>query len=464
MKLPQDFIEKYQTLLGSQASDFFASFSLPSEKGFRINPLKDRPRDIAYSLANPVLYTKTGYYGTVSGRSLEHQTGYVYSQDLSAMYVAENISVRPEDKVLDLCAAPGGKSTQIASAMGNQGLLVSNEINHKRAEILAQNIERIGAKNVIILNEDPSKLAKNFPGFFDKILVDAPCSGEGMFRKDHKAVSYWNKDYPRQCAARQKEILLSAMEMLAPNGTILYSTCTFAPEEDEQVVAWMLNRFPHLRLEPLKKYAGMDPGRPDFASGESALVGAVRMWPHHLRGDGHFIAKLTENKVNACAQIYSKTSSKKKKMKTLRKHELSPEQRELWQKFSEHLTSEFNFNKQDLQCYGNHLYLYRVEWPDISRLRFIRPGFLLGEFKKKRFEPSYTLALALGPHDFTPHLDMDDQQWAQYVHGDVVQISADMQLAKGWALLVCEGKPFAFGKIVGNTVKNFFPKRLRFSV
>ncbi|GBG95091.1 23S rRNA methyltransferase [Ligilactobacillus salitolerans] len=461
MNLPQDFINKYEKLLGTEAADFLASFDDPTQKGFRINPLKNEPKQLEYSLNQPVAYTKTGYYGSVSGHSLEHQSGYVYSQDLSAMYVAENVTVKPGAKILDLCAAPGGKSTQVASQMNNQGLLVSNEINHGRAKILAQNLERIGAKNTIVLNESPAKLAAAFPGYFDQILVDAPCSGEGMFRKDHQAVAYWSKDYPDQCAKRQREILLSAYQMLAPGGSLLYSTCTFAPEEDEQIAAWLLEEFSTLKIVPIKTYPGMDHGRPEFANGEGTLAGTVRLWPHHFQGDGHFIAKFMDTRQPVAASEQAPKKKTKKKERQKKQPVISREQLELWQNFAAALKPDLRFGRADLRSYGDHLYYYDHSWPDISRLKFMRPGLLLGEFKKKRFEPSYTLALALRPQDYAQTLSVTHAQWAQYVHGDVLQIA--QKESKGWALLVCEGKPFAFGKISGGSVKNFFPKGLRFS-
>ncbi|WP_333589104.1 RsmB/NOP family class I SAM-dependent RNA methyltransferase [Ligilactobacillus acidipiscis] len=457
MKLPQEFVDKYRNLLGEESDAFFTSFDQPSEKGFRINPLKSDPQKIQYALNKPVEYTKYGYYGSVSGKSLEHQSGYVYSQDLSAMYVAENVSVAPKARILDLCAAPGGKSTQVASLMNNQGLLVSNEINHARAKILAENVERIGAKNVIVLNESPARLAEVFQDYFDQILVDAPCSGEGMFRKDHQAVSYWNKDYPQQCAGRQKEILTSAYQMLAPGGSIIYSTCTFAPEEDEQVVEWLLEQYPALQIQPIKKYPGMDDGRPEFADSNSDLSDAVRLWPHHFKGDGHFIAKLTDTRPKKAAVSVKKV--KKKRMN--QRQSLTKEQLALWEDFSAVLTDGFHFSLADLRCYGDHLYFYQHSWPDISHLKFMRPGLLLGQFKKKRFEPAYTLALALQPQDCSQILEVSHDDWAKYVHGETI-LAGGSSLRNGWKLLVCEGKPFAFGKLVNGTVKNFFPKGLRF--
>ena len=263
LNLPADFIEKYTQLLGTkEAKQFFESFDDEAQKGFRLNPLKENYQTVNLDLTQPVAYTQTGYVGKVNGNSLEHQTGYVYSQDLSAMYVGEVTAPKAGERILDLCAAPGGKSSQIASLMSNQGLLVSNEINKKRALILAENMERIGALNVMVTNEYPAGLTKVFTGYFDKVFVDAPCSGEGMFRKNHQAVKYWHKDYPSECASRQKLILQDALKMLKQGGELIYSTCTFAPEEDEQIVAWLLANYPYLEIVPLQKYPGMDDGRP----------------------------------------------------------------------------------------------------------------------------------------------------------------------------------------------------------
>lgn len=452
MNLPVDFKEKYQELLGDEAEAFFASFDGKVQKGFRLNPLKEGYKNVTNLLADPVEYVETGYVGEVSGRTLEHQAGYIYSQDLSAMYVGEVVEAKPGEKILDLCAAPGGKSTQLAEKMANQGILVSNEINRKRATILAENIERTGARNVLVLNEDPATLAQNFEQYFDKIVVDAPCSGEGMFRKDPHAMTYWHKDYPVQCAKRQREILVEALKMLRVGGELVYSTCTFAPEEDEQIIAWLLAEYPYLEIVPLKHYQGMDQGVPAWANGEASLSGAVRLMPHHFKGEGHFIAKLSDTRP---AQV-KKVKNKKKK----RQASLSTEQINLWREFADNFLVESPFKVSELRCYGDHLYYYPKNGPDISKLKFMRPGLLLGVFKKKRFEPSYTLALALKPAEVKATLNLTRSQWEQYVTGNTVSIAEKKK--NGWYLLICDNKPFAFGKLVNGTVKNFFPKGLRF--
>lgn len=457
VELPKDFKTKYRTLLGEQADSFFESLSGEVQKGFRLNPLKDNYKNVENSLETPVEYVETGYVGEVSGKTLEHQAGYVYSQDLSAMYVGEVVEAKPGEKILDLCAAPGGKSTQIVEKMANEGLIVSNEINKKRALILAENMERTGARNAIVLNEDPASLAKNFEQYFDKIVVDAPCSGEGMFRKDPNAMTYWHKDYPAQCATRQREILEETVKMLAVGGELIYSTCTFAPEEDEQIISWLLKNYPYFEIVALKKYEGMDSGIPDFGNGDPALAGAVRLMPHHFKGEGHFIAKLRDTREK------QPLKKKKKRNKKAAKSTLTQDQVKLWQDFSAKTFTKELFNKNELRCYGDYLYYYHKDWPDISTLKFMRPGLLLGVFKKNRFEPSYSLALALRKDEVLDTIELTKNQWQEYVAGNTVTLN-DVNKKNGWYLLVCENKPFAFGKLVNKTLKNFFPKGLRFNV
>lgn len=455
MNLPADFIEKYTNLFGAEAGPFFASFDTEPQKGFRLNPLKHDFRNVDLDLSRPVEYSSVGYVGAVSGNSLEHQTGYVYSQDLSAMYVGEVCGPRPGEMILDLCAAPGGKSSHLASLMNNEGLLVSNEINRKRALILAENMERIGAENVIVTNEDPAGLTRAFDHCFDRIVVDAPCSGEGMFRKDHAAVRYWHGDYPAECAARQKLILADAMKMLKQGGTLVYSTCTFAPEEDEQVVSWLMQEYPYMELVPIRKYAGMDEGRPEFSDGNAELRGCVRLMMHHFQGEGHFIARIRDTR----EPVEAPSERKKDRKKRAGKSGLTSEQAELWHGFA----ADFGLDVRDenLKVLGDHLYFYRKSWPDISRLKFIRPGLQLGTFKKKRFEPSYSLALALDPAECPRVIETGRSDWQKYVAGNVITLTERPEQGNGWYLLVCEGKAYAFGKAVDLTVKNFFPKGLR---
>lgn len=458
LKLPQDFIDKYQNLLGDEAEAFFDSLNDDVQKGFRLNPLKNDYQNVDVSLDNPIPFIKDGYFGQISGKSLDHQAGYVYSQDISAMYVGQIVAATPGDYVLDLCAAPGGKSTHIAQQLQNQGLLVSNEINHKRAEILVENLERFGALNTIILNETPQKIAEYLPATFDKVVVDAPCSGEGMFRKDHDAIKYWNKNYPAECAERQKKILQSAIRTVKPGGQLIYSTCTFSPEEDEQVVQWVLDNYPEFKLVEIPRFEGMDAGRPDFANQNSELKKCVRLMPHHFQGEGQFIAKF----INCNESLVKrKPLKKKKKQKNQSNQRIDNEQFKMWQAFIKPFSTVLcSKNKKDFKVLNQHLYYIPKESPDISQLKFMRPGLYLGEFKKNRFEPSYSLALALNPAETTKTILFTKEQWEQYLTGQTVKLDAD--LSNGWYLLVCDHKAFSFGKYVNHEVKNFIPKKIRF--
>lgn len=460
MEFPTDFKEKYAELLGDEIGAFLEGLSVAPIKAFRINPLKENFDKVAYSLDEPIPYVPTGFYGEISGKSLEHQTGYVYSQEPSAMYVAEVGDVQPGEIILDLCAAPGGKSTQIATKLAGEGLLVSNEINRKRASILSENIERIGATNVIILNETPQNISANLSGFFDKIFVDAPCSGEGMFRKDPDAIKYWHKDYPKECAIRQREILVETMKMLKPGGQLIYSTCTFAPEEDEKIIQWLLDNY-NIELLPVKKHHGMDAGRPNFAGNNSEMEKTVRLFPHHFKGEGHFIAKMQDKRAGLADNVSLRKSKKAKGNSFFRK--ITKNEEQLWLEFHKNVLKKELFNTKDLKCWGDQLFYYPDVWPDIGKLKFVKPGFQLGVFKKKRFEPAYGLALAIKTSDVQQTIKLDDAQWLKYVSGNVVTL-VDSDYRNGWYVLQCHEKNFAFAKLVNGTLKNFFPKGLRFNI
>ena len=433
MRFPTGFEEKYQRLLGKEAASFFSTFDQEPLSAFRTNPLKEGQ----LTFSNPIPGTKWGYYGKVSGKSPEHVTGLVYSQEPAAQMVAQIAHPREGMKVLDLAAAPGGKSTHLLSYLNNTGLLVSNEINNKRSKILVENIERFGARNVLVTNESAERLAKVFSSFFDLIVLDAPCSGEGMFRKQPDAMDYGSLDYPAQCATLQREILEDAVKMLANGGELVYSTCTWAPEENEEIVAWLLDEFP-LELVDIPKLNGMTPGI-DYQE-------TARMYPHHFKGEGQFVAKFRfvgEHKLP--------------KLKPVRSN-LTADQRSLWQTFqNEHLKVEL---KGDLQTFGDQLYLLPLGLPDLSKIKIARNGLHLGTFKKKRFEPSFALGLALQPSEVKNKLELSQQDFEVYVGGETLQIKES--LPNGWYQLIIHGNGLGFAKLANQTLKNYFPKGLRF--
>lgn len=433
MRFPTGFEEKYQRLLGKEAASFFSTFDQEPISAFRTNPLKEG----RVTFSNPIPGTKWGYYGKVSGKSPEHVTGLIYSQEPAAQMVAQVAHPHEGMRVLDLAAAPGGKSTHLLSYLNNTGLLVSNEINNKRSKILVENIERFGARNVLVTNESAERLAKVFSSFFDLIVLDAPCSGEGMFRKQPDAMDYWSLDYPTQCAALQREILEDAVKMLANGGELVYSTCTWAPEENEEIVAWLLDEFP-LELVDIPKLNGMTPGI-DYPE-------TARMYPHHFKGEGQFVAKFRfvgEHKLP--------------KLKPARSN-LTAGQRSLWQIFQkEHLKVEL---KGDLQTFGDQLYLLPLGLPDLSKVKIARNGLHLGTFKKKRFEPSFALGLALQPSEVRNKLELSQQDFEVYVGGETLQIKES--LPNGWYQLIIHGNGLGFAKLANQTLKNYFPKGLRF--
>lgn len=433
MRFPTGFEEKYQRLLGKEAASFFSTFDQEPISAFRTNPLKEGQ----VTFSDPIPGTKWGYYGKVSGKSPEHVTGLIYSQEPAAQMVAQVAHPHEGMRVLDLAAAPGGKSTHLLSYLNNTGLLVSNEINNKRSKILVENIERFGARNVLVTNESAERLAKVFSSYFDLIVLDAPCSGEGMFRKQPDAMDYWSLDYPAQCAALQREILEDAVKMLANGGELVYSTCTWAPEENEEIVAWLLDEFP-LELVDIPKLNGMTPGI-DYPE-------TARMYPHHFKGEGQFVAKFRfvgEHKLP--------------KLKPVRSN-LTADQRSLWQTFqNEHLKVEL---KGDLQTFGDQLYLLPLGLPDLSKIKIARNGLHLGTFKKKRFEPSFALGLALQPSEVKNKLELSQQDFEVYVGGETLQIKES--LPNGWYQLIIHGNGLGFAKLANQTLKNYFPKGLRF--
>ena len=436
MQFPSDFIEKYNKLLGDEAKDFFASFDQEAVSAYRTNPLKKQQKDFPDAIPE----TPWGHYGKISGKSSDHATGLVYSQEPAAQMVAQVAAPAKGSRVLDLAAAPGGKSTHLLSYLDNTGLLVSNEINPKRSKILVENIERFGARNVVVTNTSADKLAKVFKNYFDTIVFDGPCSGEGMFRKDPDAIQYWHKEYPSELAQLQKDILSDGLKMLAPGGQLIYSTCTWSPEENEGVVAWILENYPNLELVEIPKLNGMSDGI-DFPE-------TARMYPHHFKGEGQFVAKFQDKRLAEQARIKEGKSN------------LNKEQKQLWEDFAKkHLKTRLDGL---LQVFGDNLYLLPKGLPDLSKVKIARNGLHLGVFKKKRFEPSFALGIALTSDEVVSCIELIQDQFAHYVSGNVVTL--DQAQPNGWYQLLVDGNGFGFAKIVGNTVKNYYPKGLRFHI
>lgn len=451
-ELPKTFIAKYQHLLGAQAAPFLASFKQPATHGFRLNPAKSSTTLVNEDLSQPVLGVDNGYYGQVSGKSIDHLAGWVYSQDPSAMNVAQFAQPRPGERVLDLCAAPGGKSTQLAAFLHGDGLLVANEINSARARTLSSNIERWGITNAVVTNNSPEQLAKVWPQYFDCIVVDAPCSGEGLFRKDPEAMKYWSLDYVLQCAKLQRQILDSAVTMLQPGGRLIYSTCTFAPEEDEQNIAWLVDNYP-VKIMDLPTTAQMDQGYPEWGNGHADLAKAVRLFPHHYAGEGHFICALQKNgtpDASSKTQAVVLKHSKNKKRTSL---DLTT-----WQQFVQQTLTQ-SLDIQPL-VQGIELYSSVVDGQAVPTLHVLRNGLKLGTFKKNRFEPNHALVLALAPEQFQQVIELTAEQFQHFVHGEALTLQQHYEY-QGFVAVSFEHKIFSWGKLVQQQLKNFYPKGLR---
>lgn len=458
-KIPEPFQQRMKSMLQEEYDAFIQTYETSSHQGLRVNTLKietTKFMELSPFSLEPVPWCPTGYYyseGDRPGKHPYHAAGLYYIQEPSAMSVVEWLQPQPGEKILDLCAAPGGKSTQIAAYLQGQGLLITNEINHSRAKALSENIERCGVKNAIVTNEPPDRLANRFPVFFDRILVDAPCSGEGMFRKLDEACDDWSSEKVMFCANMQEEILDSAARMLKPGGTIVYSTCTFSPEENEGKMAQFLSKHPEFELEELHPQHGMTAGRPEWGAGREDVSRTIRLWPHLLRGEGHFAAKL--RKLDEAEDEGPLSTIKEHKSK------VDKASLQLFQEFQkEYLSFEQPLEDKQLFMFGEHLYAAPSGMPSIDKLKVLRPGWHLGTIKKGRFEPSHSLALGLVSSEAKQTLSFRSAQseLERYLKGESLMVEGTL---KGWTLVCVEDYPLGWGKVSNGQCKNHYPKGLR---
>jgi NOL1/NOP2/sun family putative RNA methylase len=475
-----------QRLLGPEYEAFLASYDQPRTHGLRTNTLKIAPEELAARLGmelEPVPWAPGGFYYHESdrpGRHPYHAAGLFYIQEPSAMSAAAMLAPRPGDRVLDLCAAPGGKATHLAALMQNQGLLVANEVQPSRAYVLAQQIERLGVSCAAVTTEHPRRLAERFPAFFDRILVDAPCSGEGMFRKEPEAVKEWGIYSPAGCAARQSEILDLAVQMLRPGGYLLYSTCTFAPEEDEQVILGLIRRFPEMEVAEPAAIPGAVPGNPAWAAGEAAgclepheeaqILRTRRLWPHRVRGEGHFLA-LLHKRAGGAQAARDAAGALAAAERTRPDQQRGPSGRRpregrrtgdplekalpLLHEFSDrYLTVGFSGT---FALWGEALYQLPEGLPDLAGLKVVRPGLHLGDVKRDRFEPSHALAMALPPQVFRQRRELSPDEVERYLRGETLPAAGE----EGWTLVTYDGFSLGWAKAAGGLLKNHFPRSLR---
>ncbi|MBQ6840023.1 MAG: RsmB/NOP family class I SAM-dependent RNA methyltransferase [Oscillospiraceae bacterium] len=427
--LPQEFLDRMKSQLGAEYPEYLASLERPRAVALRFNPLKGEIPNMDF-VQSAVPWEPMGFYYDPEARPglhPYHEAGVYYLQEASAMSAVALLDPKPGERICDLCAAPGGKTTQIAGRMLGEGFLLCNEINPKRSKILSRNIERMGVANALVTNEHPQKLADTLPGYFDRVLIDAPCSGEGMFRKEEAAVTDWSRETVEMCARRQAEILDSGAQLVRPGGRLVYSTCTFAPEENEQTIAAFLERHPEFTPEPVNA--------PWFTP---AGEGQFRLWPHKLLGEGHFAAVLrksggAEGEIAPC------------------KYEKLPR---VWDMFAKELGIALPAG--GAVNFGNTLFWVPEGMPQLRGLKVLRPGLELGQEKKDRFEPAHALALWLKNTNNFQDLSGNSQQIRNYLHGDVVPSSR-----KGWCLVTVDGYALGWGKGDGKVLKNHYPKGLR---
>ncbi|WP_442323840.1 RsmF rRNA methyltransferase first C-terminal domain-containing protein [Aneurinibacillus aneurinilyticus] len=443
--LPERFVERMKRTMGEKdTAAFFASYQENVAHGLRLNPGKvshESTAPMPFSLT-PVPWCSTGFYYTEEdrpGKHPYHAAGVYYIQEPSAMAVIEALMPEPGDKVLDLCAAPGGKSTHIAGYLGNEGLLVANEIHPSRVKALSENLERWGARNILVTNETPGRMAERFPAFFDKIAVDAPCSGEGMFRKLPEACEDWSEGKVAHCAAMQRDILADAAAMLKPGGVIVYSTCTFAREENEMQIEGFLAAHPEFSLEQIAQEAYFTPGE---------LQHTVRLWPHKLRGEGHFLARLRKHTDAVVTEEVQEAKIKP----------IPSDVRKLFESFCKEtlmFVPEGNY-----VLFGDQLYVLADGLPRLNGLKITRVGWHLGKVKKDRFEPSHALVLALRSGEWKRSIDFaaDSEEVRRYLRGESLFVDAT---EKGWIVVTVDGYPLGWGKLVQGQLKNHYPKGLR---
>ncbi len=477
MNLPVEFTERMKMLLGDEYDAFIHSYEEPRHFGLRVNTLKCDPEKFERSA--PVTLTRVpwilqGCYYVKENTAARHpyyNAGVYYLQEPSAMTPADVLPVEPGEKVLDLCAAPGGKATALGARLKGSGLLVANDISAARARALLHNIETFGIVNAAVTNAVPASLAERFPGFFDKVLVDAPCSGEGMFRKDEDTVKAWSPDKPARCAAVSRSLVLSAADMLRPGGMMLYSTCTFATEENEEVIAHLLRERPEMELIPVPVREGFAPGIALPGADPAVAKRCVRLWPHRIGGEGHFMALL--RKAEDASFVPSGTFSPSGAVRSRSGSGPSKEELALIDGFFEGIGFEGGAaalaGQSRLKIASSKAYLVPEAFPEISGISILRNGLFLGELKKNRFEPSQSLALALDASLCSAKVCFkpDDPALTRYLKGEVLEEGMmegrTQDLSNGWKLVCVDEYPLGWGKMAGARLKNHLPGGWRLS-
>lgn len=471
MNLPSAFEEKMKQLLGAEYNNYLDCFDEPRHYGLRVNTAKISVEDFLKISPWPlkkIPWIHNGfYYDEENCQPAKHPyyfAGLYYLQEPSAMTPADRLPIEPEDKVLDVCAAPGGKATELGARLNGTGVLAANDLSNSRAKGLLKNIELMGIGNVLVLSEEPGKLIPYFTEYFDKILIDAPCSGEGMFRKDRKMIRAWEEHGPDYFAKIQKSIITQAAQMLKPGGMILYSTCTFSPEENEQTIEYLLEQYPDFDVCEIEGYEGFACGMPEVtASKDKRLSRTVRIFPHRMKGEGHFLALLkkqsddtpdtfTDSQDGHPAAKHDRKSAVRGNIKTGTGRKTLPEE---LTDFLADVRREFDPGRFDIRA--DKVYYMPEGLPALNGIRFLRTGLFLGELKKKRFEPSQAFAMNLKKEEYPRIIDLpvSDERVIKYLKGETLDVEDIVSpKEKGWYLVCVDGYPLGFGKLAGQILKN----------
>ncbi|MBR6898142.1 MAG: RsmB/NOP family class I SAM-dependent RNA methyltransferase [Lachnospiraceae bacterium] len=446
MELPVKFSENMRSLLGPEDYErYLACFNDERLYGLRLNRLKTDtvPKGLAEYDLRRIPWIDNGYFYKGDVRPAKHPyyyAGLYYLQEPSAMTPANRLDIKPGDKVLDICAAPGGKSTELGAKLGGTGLLFTNDISNSRAQALLKNIELFGIGNAVITSDSPEKLAGRLRGFFDKVLIDAPCSGEGMFRKDTAVMKAWDEGSNERFCALQRQILGYAASMLKPGGLLMYSTCTFAKMENEENIAWFIDNHPDFSLLDIDGYEGFGKGYTDCGDEYSKCV---RIFPHRMEGEGHFLALLKksgEGEETTAAAYRTSTAAKELGKNTE------------FTDFLKCIDRSFDPDRFELKQEGK-VYYIPEGLADLSGLRIMRTGLFIGEIKKNRFEPSQALAMNLRKDEYDGCIDLklEDPRVLKYLKGETIDSD---ECGNGLKLVCVDGHPLGWGKLGGGTLKN----------
>ncbi len=459
-------MKSIDSLLKDDAAQFWQAFSLSSPAiGLRINPDKTEMKTLKKELAvdfTTLPWEENGYlvHGAESlGKHPYHAAGIYYLQEPSAMAPVQILDPQPGERVLDLCAAPGGKTTQIHSRMNGEGIIIANDPNPHRVQALGLNIERWGARNISVLCETPQKLVDHFGGYFDRVLVDAPCSGEGTFRTHPGEIKKWSLKFSQRSAGIQDEILWFAGKLVRPGGCLVYSTCTFNQLENEGTILRFLEKDPGFNLDLIPKVDGFSPGIPISGRDPVDLTKTVRIWPHLTDGEGHFVARM------------QKTGNKSQSIPRARTADntFDAELSAMYQSFFENnllLTSRtdgISPGSRELGVFGNRLYRIISGSPDLEGLNIRHWGWWLGTFQSDHFIPSPALAAGLKREDVQIVLEFSigDTDLASYQRGSPIKIPENGHQPGSWVLVTIASNPLGWGKVQKGRLKSYFPKWLR---